>query len=138
MTSHQRRSRMPIRANGMTVGLSTASADGQHQIVPSATAAVAQMTGFPNTNLAGEYGHAMQAAMATQAHGAGRCRQTTQAMISAGMIDHSHGPTTRNGASRYMQDRRIEDVAELDRVRTGQLACLVPGPPEAKRSRASM
>ena len=54
MTSHQRRSRIPISANGMTVGLRTANAAGHHQIVPSATAAVAQMTGLPKTNLAGE------------------------------------------------------------------------------------
>src|SRR6476620_4618174 len=92
MTSHQRRSRMPMRANGMTVGLRTANAAGHHQIVPSPTAAVAQMTGLPKTNLAGEYGQARHSAMATQAHGPGRCRHTTQAMTAAGMIVHSHGP----------------------------------------------
>ena len=67
--------------------------------------------------------------MATQAHGPGRCRHTTQAMTTAGMIVHSHGPRYRNGNEQVDEDRRIEHVAELDRVRTVELAILVPAVP---------
>src|SRR5689334_17136633 len=100
VTSHHRRSRMPISANGMIVGLMTASADGHHHNVPRATAAVHQITGLPNTNLAGEYGQARHSAMPTQVHGPGRWRQTTLAMIAAGISVQSHGPRYRNGKSR--------------------------------------
>src|SRR5690349_8685148 len=96
MTSHQRRSRIPISANGMIVGLITARPDGHHQRVPSATAAVHQITGLPNTNLAGEYGQARQSATPTHVHGPGRWHQMTAAMIAAGISVHSQGPRYRN------------------------------------------
>ena len=126
MTSHQRRSRIPISANGMTVGLRTANAAGHHQIVPSATAAVAQMTGLPKTNLAGEYGP-------------GEAQRDGDPGPRPGPVPpHDPGDDGRRDdrpqprtevAEREEQideDRRIEHVAELDRVRPVELAILVP------------
>ncbi len=91
---HHPRSRTPRRANGNSDGLMRTPRNAHLTRNPSATAAIAHITGFPATILATNGGQNTQSARNGHATGDGLRRQTTAAVVPRGTAHHSTADTT--------------------------------------------